>query len=355
MEILKEWMSGTRYDYMIVMLAGIAIAYTVLEMFRRVLGTRLRGLASKTDTMWDDLAADMILGARRWFLLVVAAAFVSSWIEVPVRVLSMIRNLAIIGTFLQIGLWGNLIVRHWVLGKSVAGGEAAKSSITGYKVLGVIARIFVWSIVLLLTLDNLGVNVTGLVAGLGVGGVAVALAVQNILGDIFCSITILLDKPFEVGDVINVGDITGEVVQVGIKTTRIRSIQGHEVVMSNADLVGSRISNFRRMNERRVTSLIGVVYGTPPEKLERVPEIIREIVTTEPLARFDRSHFKAYGSFSLDFETVYFVLDRDIKVSMDVQQKVNLEIYRRFAREGIEFAYPTQTLYVNQVPRSSAA
>ncbi len=344
MEHLKNILSGNTYDHWAVLLVASAILYTALEFTRSLAGRHLKRLAEKTDTIWDDLFAELVIQTRHWFLVTVAVAVCASFIELPAKPEKILRTVATIIAFGQVGLWGNLGVRQWVALKS----GTTQSSLTGYKVLGILGRIFLWSIILLVTLDNLGVNVTGLVAGLGVGGIAVALAVQSILGDIFCSITILLDKPFEVGDTISVGDITGEVIQVGIKTTRLRSVHGHEVVLSNADLVGSRINNFRRMNERRVLAALGVTYGLAPDKIERIPQILREIVMAEPRARFERSHFRDFGDSALNFETVYFVLDRDYKVYMEVQQKVNLEVYRRFSKEGIEFAYPTQTVYVNQ-------
>jgi small-conductance mechanosensitive channel len=205
-----------------------------------------------------------------------------------------------------------------------------------------------------LALDNLGVNVTALVAGLGVGGVAVALAVQNILGDLFASLSIVLDKPFVLGDFIIVGELLGAVENIGIKTTRVRSLSGEQLIFSNNDLLNSRIRNFGRMAERRVVFQLGVVYGTPKAKLEQIPAIIRSAIEAQQQTRFDRSHFAGYGDFSLDFENVYYVLDRDYNVYMDIQQAINLEIYGRFAEDGIEFAYPTQTLYLQREQRAES-
>lgn len=205
-----------------------------------------------------------------------------------------------------------------------------------------------WSVIVLLTLDNLGFDVTALVAGLGIGGVAVALAVQKILGDLFASLSIVLDKPFVIGDFIIVGEHLGTVEHIGLKTTRIRSLSGEQLIFSNSDLLGSRIRNFKRMYERRVVFTIGVVYQTPLEKLALIPSIIREIIESQKPVRFDRSHFKEYGAFSLNFETVYWVQNPDFNTYMDIHQAINLEIYRRFTREGIEFAYPTQTLFINR-------
>jgi small-conductance mechanosensitive channel len=211
-----------------------------------------------------------------------------------------------------------------------------------------VVRLALWSVILLLALDNLGVDVTALVAGLGVGGIAVALAVQNVLGDLFASLSIVLDKPFVIGDFVNVGELVGTVEHIGLKTTRVRSLSGEQIVFSNADLLGSRIRNFGRMYERRVVFTIGVTYQTPRSKLIAIPRIIREAVEARQKTRFDRSHFKEYAASSIDFETVYFVLDPNFNAYMDIQQEINLQIHERFEAEGIEFAYPTQTVFLAQ-------
>lgn len=208
------------------------------------------------------------------------------------------------------------------------------------------ARALIWLIVILLIIDSFNYDVTALVAGLGVGGVAVALAVQNILGDVFASLTIVLDKPFVVGDFIIVGDLLGTVEHIGLKTTRIRSLSGEQLIFGNGDLLSSRIRNFKRMQERRVVFSLGVVYQTKPEKLRKAVEIIRETIQAQDKVRFDRSHFQKYGDFALIFENVYWVLTPDYNVYMDIQQAINLKLYDRFEAEGIEFAYPTQTLFV---------
>ena len=214
--------------------------------------------------------------------------------------------------------------------------------------LSFLGRIALWAIVLLLILDNLGVDVTALVAGLGIGGIAIALAVQNVLSDLFASLSIVLDKPFIPGDFVVVGDMAGSVEHIGIKTTRIRSISGEQLIFSNTDLLGSRIRNFGRMRERRVVFSLGVTYQTPADKLERIPGIIREAIEGQEQVRFDRSHFASYGDSALNFETVYYVGSSDYATHMDILQSVNLAVYRRFATEGIEFAYPTQTLFVEK-------
>jgi len=222
--------------------------------------------------------------------------------------------------------------------------ELARVSVLNFIELGV--RVAIWSIVFLLVVDSFGHDVTALIAGLGVGGIAIGLAVQNILGDLFASLTIVLDKPFVVGDFIIVDSHLGSVEHIGLKSTRIRSLSGEQLIFSNGDLLGSRIRNFKRMKERRVVFSLGVTYQTPSEKLKRIPGMVREIIEKQDLVRFDRAHFQKYGDFSLVFEIVYWVLDPDYTKYMDIQQAINLEIYSAFEEAGIEFAYPTQTVYL---------
>ena len=220
------------------------------------------------------------------------------------------------------------------------------ASVTTIRALGFLATAVVWAAVFLVALDNLGVRVTAMVAGLGIGGVAIALAVQNILGDLFASLSIILDKPFVYGDFISVGDMSGTVEKVGLKTTRIRSISGEQLIFSNSDLLQSRVRNYKRMMERRVVFSIGVVYRTTREQLEAIPGIIRDAIEALPQLRFDRAHFKTFGPSSLDVEVVYYVLSPDFSIYMDRQQAINLTILDRFNDAGIDFAFPTSTVLI---------
>lgn len=213
-----------------------------------------------------------------------------------------------------------------------------------FRILNTVVRVVVWIVAALILFDNLGVKVSGLLAGLGIGGVAVALASQAILGDLFSYVTIFLDKPFEQGDFIIVGDFLGSVEKIGIKTTRLRSLSGEEIVMSNTDLTGSRIRNYKRMERRRVVFRLGVVYETPVRVLKEIPLLLRRIVEETPGTVFDRSHFESYGDFSLNFETVYYVLSNDYNRYMDIHQSVNLRVKETFERKRIEFAYPTRVV-----------
>jgi small-conductance mechanosensitive channel len=222
-------------------------------------------------------------------------------------------------------------------------GETKLKQITGIMI---VINITVWALGLVFLFDNLGYNVTAIVTGLGIGGIAIALAAQNILGDLFNYFVIFFDRPFEVGDFIVVDDKKGNVEYIGIKTTRIKSLSGEQIVISNSNLTNSRLHNFKRMEERRIVFMLGVTYGTSVEKLKAIPEIIKKIFDEEALARLDRVHFAAYGDFSLNYEIVFFVNSPDYNQYMDVHQSVNLKIYEAFELRGIEFAFPTQTIHL---------
>jgi small-conductance mechanosensitive channel len=247
---------------------------------------------------------------------------------------------------IQAAIWATAVIgeltKHFV--KLQVEGESTQIATT--TALTFVAKLLLWSIALLLLIENMGYDVSALVASLGVGGIAVALAAQNILGDLFASLSILFDKPFVVGDFIIVDDMLGTVEKVGLKTTRIRSLSGEQLVFSNNDLLSSRIKNYKRMEERRVVFTLGVTYQTSAKKLELIPTIIKESIEKQQRARFDRSHFKGYGDFALLFETVYWVTEPDYNLYMDIQQRINLELFQSFEDKAIEFAYPTQTIHL---------
>jgi len=203
-----------------------------------------------------------------------------------------------------------------------------------------------WMVAFIFLLDNFGFNISTLVAGIGVSGIAIAIAAQGILGDLFNYFVIFFDRPFELGDFIIFDDKLGSIEKIGIKTTRIRALSGEQLIISNSNLVNARVHNYKRMERRRVVFRIGVTYQTPLEQLKAIPQMIQEFIESNEQAQFDRSHFQGYGDFALTFETVYYVLTPDYAVYMDIQQAINLKIYEAFAAKGIDFAYPTQTLYI---------
>jgi small-conductance mechanosensitive channel len=327
--------------------AGITLGVIIgLRLLEQVVIARVAKLTAKTTTILDDLVIGAVRKTKLIYLAIIAVFIGSMSLTLESRARDILWKTTVIATLIQAGIWVSTAMQIWL--ENYRKEEADGGHRMTMNALSFIGRLVLWATILLLILDNLGIDVTALVAGLGIGGVAVALAVQNILGDLFSSLSIVLDKPFVLGDFVIVGDLMGSVEHIGIKTTRVRSLSGEQLVFSNTDLLTSRIRNFGRMMERRVVFKVGVTYQTPPEKLEAVPGIIRNAIEALDKTRFDRSHFSAFGDFSLDFETVYYVLSPDYNLYMDIQQAINLEIFRRFSDQGIEFAYPTQTLFLEK-------
>jgi small-conductance mechanosensitive channel len=324
----------------------------LLVTVRAVAHRRVAALARKTQTPVDDVVTEVFGRTSSLFLLLASAYLAVLAAGIGDRVASVVGTVAFLGLLYQVLRWGGTLIRGG-LAAYVDREQLTGAAVTTIQALGLLARLALGVVVLLIGLEHFGVNITALVAGLGVGGVAVALAVQNILGDLFASLSIVLDKPFVVGDFIVVGEQKGTVERIGLKTTRVRSLSGEQLIFANGDLLKSRIQNFKQMEERRVLFRIGVTYQTPTAALETIPGKIREVIEAIDKTRFDRAHFAAYGDFALQFEVVYYVLDRDYNVYMEIQQKINLGIRQVFEREGIEFAYPTQRLYVSRTDEAA--
>jgi small-conductance mechanosensitive channel len=333
----REWL---------VAIALAAATVSVLLLARRLLVQRLGHRAAATRTDLDDLFVDLVRRTRGYFVLALGVAVGTLALALPPGPRRFVEVAVILASFLQAGVWGSAVITYIIdqyLRVKRDGDAAAATTVAAF---GFLARLAFWVLIAFIALDNLGVDITALVAGLGVGGIAVALAVQNILGDLFASFSIVLDKPFLVGDFIVVGEHLGTVEHIGLKTTRVRSLSGEQIIFANGDLLSSRVRNYKRMAERRVLFTLGVTYDTAAEKLEAIPSMIRSIVERHPAARFDRAHFTGYGAYALEFEVVLYVPSPDFLVYRDVMQAINLEIFRGFAEVGIEFAFPTQTLLI---------
>ncbi len=335
---------------------GVALITLLLLIFvRRVVVARLKAFSQRTSVIWDDVLVDVLESTKLPFLAWLSVLAGLTQIVLPDSIRLLPLKAMMILLILQAGIWASRAVRSWVglrLAVSKEAGDGA--ALTNFGVISFILRIMVWVVTLLLLLDNLGVNITTLIASLGIGGVAVALALQNVLGDLFASLSIAIDKPFLVGDFIVVDTFSGTVKHVGLKTTRLQSLSGEELVFSNNDLLKSRVRNFKRMNERRIVFGFGVTYDTPPEVLRRLNEEIKAIVSRQSGVRLDRAHFKGFGASSLDFEVVYYMLEPDFSAYMDTQQAINLALLEYCNAEGIGFAFPTQTLHVSSLPAAFA-
>ena len=330
---------------------GLAVVATlVMRLALRVLLNRVKAFADGTTTDVDDLAVELLSKTKTLLIFLIALVLGARPLTLSAEVERVLSGVLYGGLMLQIGFWGMGVINYLVNRAKKERAQADPGFATAMGALGFIARAALW-VVLVLTFLNtaLNVEITAFVASLGIGGIAVALALQNIFSDLLASLSIVLDKPFVIGDFVVVGDMSGTVEHVGLKTTRIRSLSGEQLVFSNSDLLSSRIRNYKRMDERRVVFQVGVIYGTPREKLELIPQIVRNAVEEAPNARFDRSHFKSFGPSSLDFETVYYMTVPDYNAYMDTQQIINLAVYERLQARGLEFAFPTQTIFLEQV------
>lgn len=331
--------------------AGVTLlSFVVLRFVAKLSANKLADFAGRTRGYWDDVVASSLGATRSWLLLLVSVFLGSHFLSTSDPVGQVLQSVAVIAFLLQTGLWVSAGLTTWVMARSKATIDDDPAEVMTLNVIGIFLRLVIWSMVVLLALENLGVDVTALIAGLGIGGVAVALAAQNILGDLFASVSIALDKPFVLGDFVTVGDFQGTVESIGLKTTRVRSLSGEQVVFSNTDLLDSRLRNYGRMYQRRVLLKFGVTYQTPRERLAEIPDIIRQAVESRggDDVRMDRSHLASYGDSAIEFEAVYHVLSPDYALHMDIKQDVLLKIHAAFDERGIDFAYPTQTVFVER-------
>jgi len=334
---------GSIHDWLVALGLSVALALAVY-LLKPIMIRRLSARAEHTRTHIDDAMVRTLRATRFWLIVVFAASLGSRYLDLPDKHQSLLGSVTAIAMFLQIGFWLSSLFNFW-LGRSRE--HALKSNAgaaTSLSALGFLGTVVLWAVILLVALDNFGVNITAMVAGLGVGGIAVALAVQNILGDLFASLSIIVDKPFVIGDFIIVETYMGTVEYVGLKTTRIRSLDGEQIVFSNGDLLKSRVRNYKRMYERRVVFTFNLVYETNADQVATVPPLVKQIVTSHEKTRFERSHFAKFGDYSLNFETVYWMLDPDFNLYMDTQQSIMLQLMRALQEAGIRFAVPRQSM-----------
>ena len=335
-------------------LLALAVAlgtFLVLLVLRRLVRSHCARLQKTERTELLEIPLQVLSRTTAFFFFFVALSLGAQALSVGPKGARVLESAITIALFWQAGVWAVAGASAWLDRKRRLSMATDRAAVGSLGIIGFVINVIIWSMIVLLTLDNLGVDITALVAGLGIGGIAVALAVQNVLGDLFASLSITLDRPFVVGDFLIVGDFLGSVEYIGIKSTRLRSLSGEQIILSNSDLLSSRVRNYGRMNERRVVFVTSVTYETPLELLERIAGVIRGIVEAQAGTRLDRCHFAKHAAASLDFETVYYVLSADYNRYMDIQQAINLQLHRELTELGVEFAYPTQKLYVVQAPR----
>lgn len=332
----------------------IVLAVACLRIFQAVIIKKLRVFSARTKTSIDDFIFIALQRSVMPMLYVLAVYLSMQYLVLSDRVRSVGRiAVMVVVTFFVLRMISAFIAYAFkqALQKQEYNAQRQKQS----RGMLVIIQIIVWLIGLLFLVDNLGYNITTLVAGLGIGGIAIALAAQTILGDLFSYFVIFFDKPFEIGDFIIIDNKMGTVEYIGIKTTRIRTLEGEQLVCSNTDLTNSRVHNYKRMQDRRVVFSFGVIYDTTADQLKSIPVMVKEIISAIEHTRFDRAHFKSFGNSSLDFEVVYYVQSPDFNLYMDLQQTINMRLFELFGKEGIIFAFPTQTLYLHRNDQNNNA
>lgn len=334
-----------QYAYTLAIFLGTMF---VMWLVKTVILARLKVLAKKTETMFDDAIIDS-LGMITWpFYILVSLTLAIGYISVNL----VLDKIMLFLMLFLIVYYGNRVVKILIVHGARAlrknEDEEEDADETFAEVVAILIQITIWVGAILFVLSNLGFDITTAIAGLGIGGIAIAFALQNVLSDIFASFSIYFDKPFKVGDYIVIGADSGVVQKIGIKSTRIKTLQGQELVMSNKELTSTRINNFKKLDRRRVVFSLGMTYDTPLEKLKQIPQLIKEIYETVENADLDRVHFKSYGDFSLNYEIVYFVNAPDYMAYVEIENEINLKIKEIFENNKIEFAFPTQTIHMEK-------
>lgn len=337
---------NTLQDYFVAVVVFILLVILFKFVQWIILG-RLARLAEKTKTDIDDTLIEIVKSLRPGFYYFVAFFFAVQMLTFSPLAQRVIYIILIAWVAAQVVI-GLQILVDYVINKKLTTGKGKDSGQGILLFMGKLAKGTLWIIAGLMVLSNLGIDVTSLMAGLGIGGLAIAFALQNVFADLFSAFSIYLDKPFEVGDFIVVGDLAGTVEKIGVKTTRIRALQGEEIVISNQKLTSADVHNYKKLRERRVVASFGVTYDTPNGVLKEVPSAVQNVVNSTDGARFDRTHFASFGDSALLFELVYYVESEDYAAYMDVQQNINLGMKEAFEKLGVEFAYPTQHIIVEK-------
>ena len=346
-DILHRVFLGNQVEAWVTALLTAVILFLALVVVRKLLVSRLGKLAERTTNQIDDMVVALIGETRAWVLLVLALHVGVSSLKLPPRVEMYLPPTAKLVLLWQVAIWGVGAIAFWVKHNlEHRTGAADRAGIAMIKAMGVGGKVILWILIVITAIKSVfDIEITPLITGLGVSGIAVALAVQNILGDLLAALAIVFDKPFDVGDTIGVDSITGTVEHIGLKTTRIRSATGEQIIIGNGDLLKSRLRNFRRMYQRRVLFNLDVTFNTPADVLSRLPGIVEKIISAQSPVKFDRCHISSFSESAIRVETVYYVLDADYKKYMDIQQAINLEVLRQFAAEQIRFAFPSRTVY----------
>jgi small-conductance mechanosensitive channel len=346
-EIMKQKFWGNSLlDYMVAFLIFLA-SLVAIKLFKNIFLKHLKKWAEKTSTTIDDF----LIGITEK-IIIPLLCFGAFYLSINTLILTpILKKIVDVAGLAVLTIYTvRLVTVSISYGFEVYLSKRGKDTVLKRSLDGIlrITKVVIWGLAIVFFLDNLGFRISAVIAGLGIGGIAVAMAAQAVLKDLFSYFCIIFDRPFELGDFIIIGEYLGTVEYIGIKTTRIRSLSGEQLVFSNTDLTDSRVRNYKRMAKRRVSFRFGVTYQTPLDKLKEIPKIVENIIKNIDDTIFDRTHFVSYGDFSLIFEVVYYILGSDYNKYMDIQQKINLGIKEEFEKLNVEFAYPTQTIYLNK-------
>lgn len=324
----------------------LVIAATVIGfgLLRFLIGSLRKRLADGT-SRWARYASAIAHRTSNLLLFVFSLMLALKLVELPASWEAALAHGWFVVLALQVALWLDACVRLWTRGMAASRFGGVQNPVMA-TIISVVILIVVWAVMLLSILANLGVDITALIASLGVGGIAVALAVQTILSDVFASLSIGFDKPFEIGDFVVFGNVAGTIEHIGLKTTRIRSLSGEQIVCSNTELLKQTLHNYKRMNTRRIVFQFGISYRTPADKAKAVADLVRDIIGKQGDAKFDRAHFFAFEESRLLFEVVYIMQTSDYNRYMDVQQAINLELLAGLEALDVEFAFPVRELRV---------
>lgn len=334
-------LNETLWINLAIVLGITIVSYLALRAILGIVTRRLNKLATGSKTKFLGIAAELLSRTSNLLILAFSLLIALKTVELSPRWESTMSHGWFIALAFQIALWMDTGVRLWM--ESLTRDGKARNPVTT-TIIGIMIRIVVWTMMLLSILANLGVDITAMIASLGVGGIAIALAVQTLLSDIFASLSIGVDKPFEIGDFVVFGEVAGNIEHIGLKTTRIRALSGEQVVIANADLLRQIVHNYKRMNTRRIVFKFGITYNTPTEKVKEVAALVKRIIEGIEVAKFDRAHFLGFDDSQLTFEVVYIMQVSDYNKYMDTQQEINLALLQGIRDMDVQFAFPTRSI-----------
>lgn len=348
-----DWIGSGELEALIAL--GLVVALTGIQLAAR--WAILKGivkLPQSDDYSFAALLQRFVRSFHTYFMVVIAFAITDAMLGLPQAVSVIVKIFFVLAAILQIAEWVQEFAVSFIRRNVARSSGDARALASAFNIIKWFITVAVWSVALLLILDNVGADVTALLAGLGIGGIAIGIAAQGTFRDLFSSLSIVIDKPFQVGDTVRYGDSWGIIEEIGLKTTRIRSRSGEQMIISNTNLLDYEIHNMQRMARRRIETAFGVIYQTDPDLAEKVPEIVAEIVKDVPAVTFDYCGMSAFGPSSLDFDLVFYSLQPDFNRSMAARSRVLLALFRGLQDHGLEFAYPTQTLFIEAMDEKAA-